>query len=419
MRALERVRGDGEPREDVGTLRAMCPEEPDDVAGPEPDDAPGGPPPDPLDRTWIHPAELSSFVAAPVAAPREVRPREWTIGIGSAIAGIVATVLVLVAFGALGGRHRSPVPPPVVTTPHDIIDFAVAERVAASVAPSIVTVRAGTDATQPVGSGVVIRSNRVITNAHLLSGATQIEVVTESGASITAKLLGTDPQTDLALLDVGGGQLALASFAATGLKVGQTVVAVGATRGTRYRLGINVVSDLDEMADTGTGVPVAGLIATGIPSNAEMAGGALVDANGNIAGILTYPATGATTLLAVSTSVLRDVEEQLDASGKVSHGWMGVVYGNDANTLPQGGATVQAVFPDSPAMHAGLQPGDVITRAGSQTVSGRADAIAASRSLRPHDPLDVVYRRDGRSHSANVTLGAGDPGQLPNWPTSG
>jgi S1-C subfamily serine protease len=399
----------------------MSPEEPDDVAGSEPDDGPGGPPPDPLDRTWIHPTELSSFVATPVLPRRETRPREWSIGIGSAIAGIVATMLVLVAFGALGGRHRSPVPPPVVTTPHDIIDFAVAERVAATVAPSIVTVRAGTDTQQPVGSGVVIRSNRVITNAHLLTGATQISVVTQRGGDpVAAKLLGTDPQTDLAVLDVGGDQLALASLGLSpDLQVGQTVIAVGATHQNRYRLGINVVSDLDQMADTGTGIPVAGLIETGIPTNPEMAGGALLDASGRVVGILTYPATGATTLLAISAGVLHDVEDQIDSSGKVIHGWMGVLFGDDATNLSEEGAVVREVFPGSPAKDAGLKAGDVITRAGGQQVSGRADAIAAARSLRPHDSLDVVYLRDGRHHATRVLLGAGDPRQLATWPTSG
>src|SRR5690242_17443383 len=111
---------------------------------PEPDDAPSGPPPDPLDRPWVHPSELRSFVSTPTAPPREPRPREWAIGVGSAVAAVLATILVLVAFGALGGRHRSPIPPPVVTDPGDVVDYAIAEQVGNAVAGSVVLVRTRT-----------------------------------------------------------------------------------------------------------------------------------------------------------------------------------------------------------------------------------------------------------------------------------
>ena len=83
--------------------------------GDEADDAdnqPAAPRPDPLDRPWVHPTELRSFVATPEAPTSPPRPREWVIGLTSAIAGVVATILVLVAFGAIGGRNRSPIRPP-------------------------------------------------------------------------------------------------------------------------------------------------------------------------------------------------------------------------------------------------------------------------------------------------------------------
>jgi putative serine protease PepD len=403
----------------------MPAEEPGADDAPEPDDGTSGPPPDPLDRLWVHPTELSSFVAAPTSPPREARPREWVIGFASALTGVVATVLVLVAFGALGGRHRAAVPPPVVTTPHDIVDYTVAARVAAAVAPSVVTVRTGGDGQPPAGSGVVIRSNRVMTDAHLLAGATKVDVVTQKGDTISAKVLGVDPQTDLALLEVNGDSLSLASLSSSELKVGQTVVAVAATRLTRYKLGINVVSDLNLTADTGTGVRVAGLVETGITTDSTMAGGALVDADGNLVGILTYPASDpagapATTIgrgLAIPVNVLRDVDDQLEASGKVNHGWIGVVFEDGA--AQAAGAVVAGVFPDSPAQSAGLQKGDVITRAGSHDVSGWGDAVAVARNLRPQDPLDLTYLRDGRSHNVRVALGTGNIQLLPLFPSMG
>src|SRR4051812_7095028 len=210
----------------------MSPEESGGDGAPEPDDVPSGPPPNPLDRPWVHPTELSSFVPSPELPPRETRPREWAIGIGSGVAATVATVLILVAFGALGGRHRAAIPPPVVSSPNDVIDYSVARRVGAVIAPGVVTVRTGGDTPKPVGSGVVVQSDRVMTAAHLLNGATRVDVVTQTGATLNAKVIGTDPQTDLALLDVGDGDLILAPLGSpTPLPIGQTVVAVTATRG--------------------------------------------------------------------------------------------------------------------------------------------------------------------------------------------
>ena len=398
----------------------MSPEESGGDGAPDPDDAPSGPPPDPLDRPWVHPSELRSFVSTPPAPAHEPRPREWAIGLGSALAAVVATVLVLVAFGALGGRHRSPLPPPVVTSPGDVVDYAVAERVGTAVAASVVMVRARNgDATRPLGSGVVVASDRVVTAAHNLTGVTDVVVVTNGGSTFDAKIVGTDPQTDLALLSVAGADLQLAQLGrSTPMRVGQTVVAVSA--GAHYRVGIDVVSDRDVMVDAGTGIDVAGLLETGISVTPEMAGGALVDPDGNLVGILTRSVSGAPDGLAVPVSAVRDVRDQLEGSGRVTHGWMGVVCDKDpAQSRPQGGATVRVVVAGSPAADAGLAPGDVVVRAAGRMISGPADLVAAVRGLRPQDQLDVQYVRDGKTHGTTVTLKAGDPALFTYAPDMG
>jgi len=323
---------------------------------------------------------------------------------------VLATILVLVAFGAIGGRHRSALPPPVVTNPGDVIDYALAERVGTAVAASVVMVRARTgDDTRPVGSGVVVTSDRVMTAAHNLTGITDLVVVTNTGTELPAKVVGSDPQTDLALLSVSEGDLQLAQFGgASPPRIGQAVVAVSA--GAHYRVGIDVVSDRDVMVDAGTGVDVAGLLETGITVTPEMSGGALVDSDGNLVGVLTRSTSGSPDGLAVPVSTVRDVRDQLDGSGKATHGWMGVVCDKDpAQSRPQGGAVVQTVLGGSPAADAGLASGDVVVRAAGQLVSGRPDLVAAVRGLRPQDPLEVEYLRNGKPRTVTITLKASDP----------
>jgi S1-C subfamily serine protease len=388
----------------------MAADESEGEGAPEPEDTPNGPPPDPLDRPWVHPSELRSFVSTPPAAPREPRPREWAIGIGSAVAAVLATVLVLVAFGALGGRNRSPLTPPIVTSPGDVVDYAVAEQVGNAVASSVVQVRLRTPGgTRRVGSGVVVSSDRVITAAHNLGNATDVVVVTNVGNALDAKVVGTDPQTDLALLSIAGADLPLVQISGSGVpRIGQTVVAVSAD--PHPRVNIDVVSDRDVMVDAGTGIDVAGLLETGIPVTPEMSGGALLDAEGNLVGMLTRAASGSPDGLAVPAATVRDVRVQLDGSGKVTHGWMGVVCDeHPAENRIDGGAVVRTVVADSPADQAGLMPGDVIVRAGGRLVTGRPDLVAAVRALRPQDPLEVQYWRDGRSRTTTLTLKAGDP----------
>lgn len=393
----------------------MPPEESGGDGAPEPDDAPNGPPPDPLDRPWVHPSELRSFVSTPDLPARETRPREWVIGLSSAVAAVVATILVLVAFGALGGRHRSALPPPIVTSPGDVVDYNVAGRVGTAVAASVVTVKVRTPdgGSRSVGAGVVTASDRVVTTAHNLDGATDVVIVPNSGGQLPAKVIGTDPTTDLALLSVSGDDdLQLARLGSSGpTRVGQPVVAVSA--GPHYHVNIDVVSDRDVMVDAGTGVDVAGLLETGIPVTPEMSGGALVDASGNLVGILTRAAGGSPDGLAIPVAVVRDVQDQLDGSGKVAHGYLGVVCDKDpADSPPQGGAVVRWVAPGSPAADAGLAPDDVVVRAGGRLITGRPDLVAAVRDLHPQDPLELQYQRGDHTKTTTVTVKAGDPALL-------
>jgi S1-C subfamily serine protease len=374
----------------------------------------------------VHPSELQSFVATPAAqgaGSSRVRPREWAVGFGSAVAASVVTVLVLVAFGALGNGSGSDVPSPSFVGTPSGVDYSIARRIAAETAPSVVTVRVmGADGSgQPIGSGVVLASDRVVTNAHLVQGASNLDIVTYNGQPLPAKVVGTDPETDLTVLSVAGADLpAVAQGDSDGVAVGGTVVAVAANRTGGYRTDIDVISDQNRLVDTGSGAMVAGALETGIQPGAAWSGGALVDASGNLVGILTNTSTAGVGLVAVPVTAVRDVRDQLEATGTVSHGWLGVVFGDDAVDRPRGGARLDLVIPGSPAAKGGLVKGDVVTDVADQTVHGYADVIAAVRALRPQDPVEVGYvDSSGHTHRARVTLGATDPAVQAYFPVNG
>jgi S1-C subfamily serine protease len=338
----------------------------------------------------------------------------------AAATGAAIAVAGLVAFGAIGGRNRSPVPPPAVTAPGDPVDYNVALRVALSVSPSIMTVRATTGDTTTVGSGVVTSRTRVVTSAHGVAGATAVTVTTPDGRNLAAKVIGVDPQTDLALLDLGNADLSPATLSTgSDVRIGQPVVGVG--RGTTLAFpwfSIGVVSDHNVLVSA-NGVSVAGLVESDVKVRADTAGGALLDQNGFVVGIVTQPPGSPTSGLAVPIAVALDVAHQLDTTGKVFHGWLGVLYAPDTPAPSAAGARIGSVVPDGPAAKALLTAGDTIVVVDGDQVNDIADLMAEARKRHPNDPLAITFLRDGKSHTTTLTLGVQNAGAVAAWPTSG
>jgi len=379
-----------------------------------PDDEPTGPRPDPANRAWVHPAELQAFRPAPTSTAAPPRPREWVIGVVSAVAAVAATVLVLVAFGALGGRDRATIPPPAVTNPSSPIDYVDAQRVRVSAGPTIVTVSTDAptaDGSPAVGSGVVIRTDRVLTSAHLLVGASKVTVSTKGGATITAQVSGVDPATDLGLLVASGvGDQLATPYTLGEAGVGDVVVALGAGKANTGWVDINVVQEQNWLVTSGAAA-IAGLLATGTDTTPATSGGGLFDTQGRLIGVLVSPPGVARTGLAIPVDVALDVADQLERTKKVAHGSVGVVFGADASG-GTAGATVAGVVPDGPAAKADppLQAGDVIVHAGDRSVSGMQDMVAAARRLHPSDPLELVFVRGGRTMRTRMQLAAASDG---------
>jgi len=401
-------RGDPKPPKAICTLREVSGPEGGESAS-DRDENPSGPRPNPKDRPWVHPSELSSFVPNPLPEP-QARPREWVIGLASAAVGIAVTLLVLVAFGAFGERNRATIPPPVLTNAKSVVDYGVAVRVSEEVSPSIVTLQTTGNETVAIGSAVAVRSDRVLTSAHLLFGAAALSILTADDRTVTAKLVGVDVDTDLALLDVSGADLPFSPFSRTTPTIGQPVVAVAVAKGRPF-LDMGIISRQNELAQW-SGTTMAGLLQAGVGTSADMSGGALFDANGELVGILTSPPGITQQGLAVPISVADDVRRQLETTGKVSHGWLGVGL-VDSRDSPIG-AKITSVIADGPA-DGKLAVGDIVTRAGGEPVTSSGDLIAEWRKRNPGDSLSLLVRRNRVSRTINVTL-SDDPAEATTPP---
>jgi S1-C subfamily serine protease len=362
-------------------------------------------------------------VGTPAFPPREVRPREWAIGLGSAFVGVLVTLLVLVAFGAIGARHRPIVPPAVVTTPDERFDINRLSQVAEAVRPSVVTVQA-TAAGAPARTlvaGVAVQSNRVVTLLHPLNGTTTLQVVTQDGQPHAAKLAATDPVTDLALLVVADGRLSGVPIDPATPRISAPLVVVAPRNLNQPLVDWGLVTTHNLMADTGTGVQVAGLIGVSVQNGPDWLGAVLVDEDGEVVGLVDSTVVPTPRLVAIPGVVVRDARDQLDAAGKANHGYLGVQLQLDDTTHPAGGAKVVSVVANTAAAKAGITAGALVTRAGGESIGTSADLLAVIRSRRPQDPLDLDFTSpDGKVHrDVATTLGTLLPQSAADNPMGG
>jgi putative serine protease PepD len=375
----------------------------------EPDeDEPVGPPPHPLDRVWFHPSEVGAALAAWREGQRPKR-REWGLAAIIGLVSVGVVVGVLAGVGAFSGGSSSdsvPAAPPPVPAGSSLADVVNAA------APSVVSVRAVSPTGAAQGSGVAMDGTRVLTSTSLLGAATVITVTSSAGRLNQARVVGADPETDLTLLEVDGGNLAAARLGdSDALQVGDAVIALGLSAGQHRWAGEGIVSALHTVANGPGGVALAGLLETDVrmastdPAlNLVASGGALVDSGGSVVGINSAALPGQ----AVPISLAHDVVEQLESSGMVHHGWLGVnVVG--AIDRPGGGAEITAVAASSPAAAAGLEPGDVVTAVvadgNTSRVTDAGDLVATVEGLRNGDPATVSATRAGAHLTKQVSLG--------------
>lgn len=271
-----------------------------------------------------------------------------------------------------------------------------------------------------MGSGVVISPDGyIVTNNHVIDGAVDIRVATSDRHVLKAKLIGTDPLTDLAVLKVDKKDMASVPWGdSKDVKVGQSVLAFGNPYGFRFTVTRGIVSALNRGNPDPTNRAKPGeFIQTDAAINPGNSGGPLVDAHGEVIGINTFLVSPSGTFsgmgFAIPAQIVKPVVETLIRDGKVEHGRIGVAISNvtpenakffgDSTAM---GAVVTQVDPDSPGSKAGLQTGDVITEINGQKVNDSGELQAIVEQKTPGSKIGLTVLRDGKTMNAPVTLEA-------------
>ena len=370
-------------------------------------------PPWSYDHAWdAPPAPTGTSPTDPPGTPVTPAPRPRR-GLSTLLA------LALVAGGSAAGgatwatSRAGAVASPVVEAGSSTPTEQLA-KVAAAVSPSVVSIAVSGRSGSGEGSGVVIRSDGVIaTNAHVVDGATSITVRFSDGSTRSARLLGSDPSSDLAVVQADGvSGLSPITFGDVGtLHVGDGVLALGSPLGLEGSVSAGIVSALHRTLATESSA-LGDVIQTDAAINPGNSGGPLVDLSGRLVGITTAIATtsrssGSIGLgFAIPVDQVKAVTDALVRGEQPQRAVLGVQSGDAVSTSgAPSGAVLRSVTPGSAAAAAGLQAGDVVTRVGDIAVEDATDLTGAVRSQRPGDEVEVSYRRGGAERTATVTLG--------------
>jgi len=269
----------------------------------------------------------------------------------------------------------------------------------------------GGGASQAQGSGFVYDANgHVVTNAHVVDNASSVKVRFANGNTYDATVLGTDPSTDLAVLDVDApsSQLRPLTLAdSSSLEVGQDVVAIGSPFGLENTVTSGVVSALDRSMQAPNGYTINGAVQTDAAINHGNSGGPLLDMDGRVIGVnsqIESDSGGSDGVgFAVPSNTVKSIVSQLVDGGTVEHAYLGV--GLTEPQSGEAGAEVSEVRSGTPAAEAGLQAGDRITSVDGDSVASVQQLQSAIETRKPGDTVKLGYARDGASHTVNVTLG--------------
>jgi serine protease Do len=266
--------------------------------------------------------------------------------------------------------------------------------------------------TESLGSGVIIDpSGIVVTNDHVVSGASRILVTTSDGKEMEAEVLGADADNDLAVLKVEGkGLLRSVKVGTTSdLMIGETVIALGNPFGLSNTVTTGIVSAIHRTVQGEAGRTYSDFIQTDAAINPGNSGGALVNVVGDLIGINTAIVGGANTIgFAIPIDRAKRISDDLLRFGQVKPVWLGMrgstVSSDASRASARGlGLKIQQVYPESPADRGGVKVGDLLTALDGKPVESREDFDTLLASLVPGKTVELTLRRRGADRTASVT----------------
>src|SRR5437870_1514621 len=268
-----------------------------------------------------------------------------------------------------------------------------------------------------LGSGVIVSTTGyVLTNHHVVEAADEIEVTLADGKKLLAKVVGNDPDTDLAVLRVDADKLPAITFGSSdSLRVGDVVLAIGSPFGFSQSVTSGIVSALGR---TGLGINTfENFIQTDAAINPGNSGGPLIDATGNLVGVNTAifssRAGGSMGIgFAIPVSTAKMVLEQIVKSGSVTRGWIGVELQELTPPIAESlrlatarGALVGGVLRGGPADKAGVKPGDVVIEIQGKPVADSVGLLNLVAALAPGQSAKLKLKRQGQDVDASITVG--------------
>lgn len=368
-------------------------------------------------------------------SPSGPRRRSW---VGHLLCGVVgglvgALIMAYVAPGIVAQRmgwnrlpqFQLPDPLPVTRSVSDHPVVQVADAVGPAVVGIVNRAVVGIDfrgrqvLETRTGSGLIISSNgHIVTNHHVIAGASQLTVIMADGSSHLAEIVGSDPPVDLAVIKIPVDRVPFARFGdSDALRVGEPAIAIGNPLGMEFRHSVTagVISGIDRILQVGE--EFIRLVQTDAVINPGNSGGPLANGAGEVIGINTLkidlPRVEGMGF-AIPSNTVRRIAEDLIADGRVRRPWLGVQildratiqrYRLEVSVRFDRGVYVDAVLPGSPAARAGLAAGDIIVQMGKYRVEDIGSLQVALREHRVGETVSIQIMRAGQPATIPVILG--------------
>ncbi len=267
----------------------------------------------------------------------------------------------------------------------------------------------GTQTATAEGSGIVYDTNGdIVTNQHVIDGASSIKVTFWNGQTYSAHLVGSDQSTDLAVIKVSAPRSLLHPITladSSAVQIGDGVVAIGSPFGLEGSVTSGIISAVHRTISSPNGFSIDDAIQTDAPINHGNSGGPLLNTVGQVVGIDAQieSNSGASDGVgfAIPSNTVRTVASKLIAGLTVPHAYLGIELDENAQVA---GALLTTVLKGTPAANAGLEKGDLITAMGGTTITSGDDLSSVINSHKPGDTISVTYERGGKKHTVQVKL---------------